>query len=64
MTDRFYGVNFGGDFPTSVLEQSTTTSRVVELRVDFDSTGANKTQVLKAIEAIKNAIIQDNYPPV
>jgi hypothetical protein len=64
MTDRFYGATLGTTFPTGVLESASTTSRDVELRINFDASGANKTVVLNAIEAIKNTIIQDTYPPV
>lgn len=63
MATRYYGVNVGGGFPTEVSEAGSTTSRTVELAVVYDATGANKVQVLNAIEAIKNYIIEDNYPP-
>lgn len=63
MATRFYGVNVGGGMPTDVSEAGSTTSRTVELSVVYDATGANKTEVLKAIEAIKNYIATDTYPP-
>ena len=63
MATRYYGVNVGGKMPTDVSEAGSTTSRTVELAVVYDATGANKVQVLDAIEAIKNYIIQDTYPP-
>ena len=63
MTIRYYGANIGATMPTEVSESSSTTSRTVELAVDFDATGANKHVVLNALEAIKNYIIMDTYPP-
>lgn len=64
MATRFYGANLGAEFPQDVSEAGSTTSRTVELAVVYDATGANKVAVLQALEAIKNYIIQDNYPPV
>lgn len=64
MATRYYGVNIGGDMVDDVSEAGSTTSRSVELAVVYDATGANKVQVLKAIEAIMQYIIQDTYPPV
>jgi len=63
VTTRYYGVSVGGGMPTEVTEASSTTSSTVELAVVYDATGADKVQVLNAIEAIKNYIIQDTYPP-
>lgn len=63
MATRYYGVNIGGMMPVNVSESGSTTSRAVELVVTYDAAGANKMMVLNALEAIKNYIIQDNYPP-
>jgi hypothetical protein len=64
MATRFYGANVGASMPIDVLESGSTTSRTVEVAVVYDAVGANKQTVLNALEAIKNAIIQDEYPPV
>lgn len=63
MATRFFGVNIGGSMPSDVSEAGSTTSRSVELSVVYDATGANKVQVLRAIKAIENYIIQDTWPP-
>lgn len=63
MATRYYGVNVGGGMPLDVSEAGSTTSRTVELAVIYDATGANKVEVLKALEAIKNYIAMDTYPP-
>ncbi len=64
MTDRFYGADLGADLPTDVTEAASTTSKIVELRVAYDTTGLDRLKVVNALEAIKNYIIQDNWPPV
>lgn len=63
MATRYYGANIGATMPTEVSESGSTTSSTVELVVVYDATGADKVSVLNAIEAIKNYIIQDTYPP-
>lgn len=63
MATRYYGANIGATMPTEVTESGSTTSSTVELVVVYDATGANKTKVLNALEAIKNYIIKDTYPP-
>lgn len=64
MTTRYYGVALGGDMKTDVTEDSSTTSAAIELAVVYDASGMTKTAVLKAVEAIKQHIITDNWPPV
>ena len=63
MANRFYGANIGATMPTEVTESGSTTSRTVEVAVVYDATGANKHTILNALEAIKNYIIKDTYPP-
>ena len=65
MADRFYQVQIGGDMHNDVTEAGASTPAVpVELRVTYDATGANKVQILKALEAIQQYITQDTWPPV
>lgn len=63
MADRFYGADLGGKMPTEVTEAASTTSKVIELRVTYTTTGLDKVKVLDAIEAIKNYVLTDTYPP-
>lgn len=64
MATRYYGANVGSKGSReNVSEAGSTTSRTVELVVVYDATGANRTEVLMALEAIKNYIQQDTYPP-
>lgn len=53
MADRFYGAALGAQGPKDITEQATTTSAVVELRIN-DTVYSNKLQVLMALEAIQN----------
>jgi hypothetical protein len=63
MADHFYGVNMGaGVDPSGVSTGTSTTSKKVELRIEDGVSGNNKMEVLKAIEAIKNKIIEGDAP--
>lgn len=53
MADKYYGAGLGAQQPTDVLEQASTTSRVVEVRIN-DTVYNSKLQVLMALEAIEN----------
>jgi len=59
MASRYYGAELGAGLPQHITEAGSTNSMPVELVVDLAETGLSKIQVLKAIEAIKNYIIQD-----
>lgn len=63
MANRYYGVNIGGGMPTEVAEAGSTTSKHVELVVNLSASGADRVQVLKALEAISNYIVADTWPP-
>jgi hypothetical protein len=63
MADRFYGIDRGEQGVRNVTEGATSTATTdVELRVDL-AANMNKDEVLYAIESIKDAIIQDIWPP-
>lgn len=63
MATRYYGVAFGGDIVTDVTEAGSTTSQSVELAVVYDATNNSKLATLKAIEAIRQYILRDSWPP-
>jgi hypothetical protein len=63
MAERFYGIDRGEQGVRNVTEgAASTASTDVELRVDL-AANMNKDEVLYAIESIKDAIIQDIWPP-
>lgn len=64
MADRFYQAEFGATMKTEVTEAGTTDANAdVELRVTYDATNASKLAALSAVEAIKQAILEDTFPP-
>lgn len=63
MADTFYGVNIGAGLDESgVTVDTSTTSKKIELRVEQAVSGMNKTELLKAIEAIKAYVVQADAP--
>lgn len=65
MTDRFYIAAVGAGMPPSVTEGAAATpASPFEFRMTYDATGVNKVQALRALEAIKNYITTDTFPPV
>jgi hypothetical protein len=63
MATRYYGAAIGGMEPADVSEAGSTTSLPVEIAIVYDATGMTKMLALQAIEAIRNAIIKDAWPP-
>lgn len=66
MTVRYYRVELGGDDITNVTEAASSSISVgtTEVGIDFDAAGMNKMLALKAIEAIRQYILRDTFPPV
>lgn len=63
MADHFYGINLGGGFdPSGVTVGTSTGSKNVEVRITDGVTGINKTEVLKALEAIEARIEKNDAP--
>lgn len=67
MADRYYAVSaLGNNLAAAVTEGVRATGAAfVDLRVTYDASGSTKTEVVRALEAIKDYIIHvDNWPPV
>lgn len=65
MADRYYQVNMGGDMHNDVTEAGASAGAVpFEFRATYDATGNSKVNALKALDAIKQYIIADTWPPV
>lgn len=62
MADHFYGVTVPGAKLGDVSIGTATTSKKVELRVEDGVSGNNKTEVLKALDAIRAYIQTDAEP--
>lgn len=61
MSDRFYGIERGNQGVRNVTESASTTGLDVEVRVDL--IGMSKLEVLLALDTLKEAIVQDAWPP-
>jgi hypothetical protein len=62
MADRFYGIDRGEQGVRNVTEGASSTATTdVEVRVDL--IGMSKLEVLLALDTIKEAILQDTWPP-
>lgn len=64
MADRFYGVSLGAKGPEDVTFGTSTGATSIELRVTDAVSGltGNKTELLKAMEAIKQYIVKADAP--
>lgn len=63
MAERFYGIDKGEAGVSNVTEGAASTATLdVEVRVDL-AASMSKLEVLNAIDTIKQAIIQDTWPP-
>lgn len=63
MATRYYGADIGDTMPGDITEAGSTTSKDIELAVVYDASGMDKQKVLNALDAIKNYIIADTFPP-
>jgi hypothetical protein len=64
MAERWWNAPLGAQIPQEVVEGAADTSQFVAVRCRFDATGNSKELALLAIDAVRNAIIQDTWPPV
>ncbi|WP_394694884.1 hypothetical protein [Pseudoxanthomonas japonensis] len=65
MADRYYSGNLGADLPLDITESATATpAAFVDVRVTYTAAGANKLEVAKLLDAVKNRILERNWPPV
>lgn len=63
MADRFYSADIGNQMPVSVVEQASTSSKVVELRVN-DTVYTRKLDVIIAVEALLNYLKTKETSPI
>lgn len=61
MPDRFYGIDRGNQGVRNVTESASTTGLDVEVRVDL--IGMSKSEVILMLDTLKEAIVQDTWPP-
>lgn len=63
MATRYYGASFGATMKTEVTEAAATTSKDVEVSVIYTNANNSKVATLNALDAIRQAIIEDTFPP-
>lgn len=64
MADRYYTAIVGADTPTDVTEGAAATpANFIDVRMTYDAIGASKMEAIKALDAIRDYITQDNFPP-
>lgn len=63
MATRYYQAGLGAETKEEVVEAGSSSLVCVEVQVVYDLTGNSKLATLKAIEAVKQYIIADNWPP-
>lgn len=63
MATRYFGAPFGADVSSDVTEAAATTSLSVELAVVYDATNNSKLATLRALDAIRQYIVEDSWPP-
>lgn len=61
MADRYYGLD-RGERLKDVSENSSTTSKDVEIRIDL-APGMSRSEVLELLEYLEMHILQDIWPP-
>jgi hypothetical protein len=61
MAVQYFGIEKGAKF-TTVTQDSSTTSKTIELTVDL-ADGASKEQVIVALQNLKDYILQNKWPP-
>jgi hypothetical protein len=59
----FYGVGLGGGMPLDVTVDTSTTSAVCELQVDWGDADVNRLRVLNALKALAAYITRDTWAP-
>ncbi len=63
MADRFWRAEFGAT-KVGIVEAATTSAAAdVELRITYDATNNGKMAALMTLEAIKQRIIEETWPP-
>ncbi len=64
MADRFYYCEFGADKVAVVEAAADSAPADVSVRITYDAANNSKMAALEALEAIKQRIVEDNWPPV
>lgn len=62
MAKQYIGLNRGNQLDGAITEDSSTTSKSIELVIDLADTALTKNDVLMALEALEAYLIKRNWP--
>ena len=63
MADRWYNAPLGAQIAQEVAEGAADTAQYVGVRVTYDATGNSKEMTLLALEAVRQYVLSDAWPP-
>lgn len=64
MANRYYRVPLGGDSKEDVTEAGTSSLSWLEVGITYDASGNSKMLAIKALDAVKQYLLADPWPPV
>ena len=62
MAKRYIGLNRGNELDGAITEDSSTTSKSIELVIDLADTALTRNDVMMALEALEAYLIKRNWP--
>ncbi|GIK48029.1 MAG: hypothetical protein BroJett013_07260 [Alphaproteobacteria bacterium] len=63
MTTRYYRVPLGGSMKEDVTEAGSSSVAWVELAVVYDADGNSKMALVQALEALRQFVAEETWPP-
>lgn len=64
MAERYWNAPLGAQIAQEVAEGAADTSQYLAVRVTYDATGNSKEMTLLALDAVRQQIVENNWPPV
>lgn len=63
MTERYWNAPLGAQIAQEVAEGAADTAQYLAVRVTYDATGNSKEMTLLALDAVRQQIISESWPP-
>lgn len=63
MTERYWNAPLGAQIAQEVAEGATDTSQYLAVRVTYDASGNSKEMTLLALDAVRQQIVENDWPP-
>ena len=64
MAERYWNAPLGAQIAQEVAEGAADTSQYLAVRVTYDASGNSKEMTLLALDAVRQQIVENNWPPV